>query len=215
MIRTNTVNLTVIPAIAFRQKLPSGGSGITILRYGVDQPGIASISKTSGEPIYAKNISEKLYPPEAFTEAMELTKGMPYGKRKPVRVTEEIKPAEIAEEKAEELPEEVVVDSADYQKIVDKYTDKNGKLSYELMNKDFIKAGKNNPVVLRKLEENAPLGNIRFVIVKDQFNRITGNPNLTNKQINKMAELLDEVSPKSVFKELNLEIRKWKKARKG
>ena len=40
MIRTNVVNLTVIPAIAYRQKLPSGGSGVTILRYAVEQPGI-------------------------------------------------------------------------------------------------------------------------------------------------------------------------------
>ena len=56
MIRTDTVTLTVIPAVAFRQKLPAGGSGVTILRYDAKQPGIASISKTSGEPIPAANI---------------------------------------------------------------------------------------------------------------------------------------------------------------
>ena len=51
MIRTDVVNLTVIEAVAFRQKLTAGGSGVTIFRYGIDQPGIASISKTSGEAI--------------------------------------------------------------------------------------------------------------------------------------------------------------------
>ena len=51
MIRTNTVQLSVIPAYAYRHKLKDGGSGITILRKDTAQPGIASISKTSGEAI--------------------------------------------------------------------------------------------------------------------------------------------------------------------
>ena len=66
MIRTNVVNLTTIKAVAYRQKLLSGGSGIVILREDSAQPGIASISKTSGEPIPTKNTSKKLYPVEAF-----------------------------------------------------------------------------------------------------------------------------------------------------
>ena len=30
MIRTSVVELTTIPAVAYRQKLPAGGSGVTI-----------------------------------------------------------------------------------------------------------------------------------------------------------------------------------------
>ena len=40
------------------------------------------------------------------------------------------------------------------------------------------------------------------------FTHITGNRGLSEVQALKMAELLDEVSPKSVFKELDLELRK-------
>ena len=40
------------------------------------------------------------------------------------------------------------------------------------------------------------------------FTHITGNRELSEVQALKMAELLDEVSPKSVFKELDLELRK-------
>ena len=87
MIRTDTVDLTVIKAVAFRQKLMSGGSGITILRYDMDQPGIASISKTSGEPIPTDNTPADVYPAEAFREAIKLTAGMPYKKRGGVRLT--------------------------------------------------------------------------------------------------------------------------------
>lgn len=36
MIRSDIVSLTQIDAVAFRQKLPACGSGITILRYDAD-----------------------------------------------------------------------------------------------------------------------------------------------------------------------------------
>ena len=55
MIRTTTVTLETIKGIAYRQKLSSGGSGIVIYREGASQPGIASISKTSGEAIPTAN----------------------------------------------------------------------------------------------------------------------------------------------------------------
>ena len=43
MIRTNVVTLTVIPAIAYREKLQDGGSAIVVYRKGETQPGIAGI----------------------------------------------------------------------------------------------------------------------------------------------------------------------------
>ena len=141
MIRTKAVKLTVIPAIAFRQKLQAGGSGITILRSDVKQPGIASISKTSGEAIPNKQTDIKKYPMEAFKEAMELTKGLPYKKQRTIKANEKLFMKEHQEE-YEIKDEEVIINSDEYQKIIDRYSDKNGKLSYDLMNKDFIKFGK-------------------------------------------------------------------------
>ena len=80
MVRTDIVNLTVIKAIAFRQKLMAGGSGVTILRYDFKQPGIASISKTSGQAIPAANTPLESYPLEAFNEAIKLTAGSQIGR---------------------------------------------------------------------------------------------------------------------------------------
>ena len=48
---------------------------------------------------------------------------------------------------------------------------------------------------------------IRAYAVGAKFRTIAGNGDLTDEQALKMAELLDEVSPKGVFKELNAEIR--------
>ncbi len=208
MIRTNVVKLATIPAIAFRQKLTAGGSGITILRPDVKQPGIASISTKTGEAIPAKNTDVKLYPLEAFKEAMNLTIGMPYRKQRSVKVSEDMvaTPVEEAEETIEQ--EDIVVSYEDYDKIVEKYLDKNGVLSYDLLNKDFIKFMKSSTIVGAMIAERESAGAIRDYVIGNRYRNITGNEDLTEGQIARITELLDEVSPKGVFKELNAEIRK-------
>ena len=222
MIRTNVVNLTVIPAIAYRQKLPSGGSGVSILRYAVEQPGIASISKTSGEAIPSANTPKEYYPLDAFQEAIALTTGMPYKKQNGVKVLREIIPdivLETGETEPEPEPEalheiEAVIDSDEYQRIVDLYTDQSGKLSYDLLNRDFIQTAHASGQVRLMIADRAPADEIRFEVVKARLKSITRNPTLTDAQILKMIELLDEVSPKGVFRPLNDEIRQWLRAGK-
>lgn len=144
MIRTNSVTLTTLPdAIAYRRKLASGGSGIVIVRASEPQPGTATISKTSGEPIVSGNTPTEAYPAEAFAEAIELTGGMPYRKQgKPatpfMRVAPDLDVTEDGDEGDESLTEASVVSGEDYQKVVDAYTDKDGKISYELLNRDLL-----------------------------------------------------------------------------
>ena len=214
MIRTDVVNLTVIEAVAFKQKLAAGGAGITILRYDTDQPGIASISKTSGDAIPTVNTSAELYPKAAFKEAIQLTSGMPYKRRGSVRL-EKKAVKEVAPEASEEvLEEEVFIDSNEYQKLVDQYTDKNGKLSYDLLNRDLIRFAHTSKTVRAMFEDGAALKTIRTYIVSSKFRSVIGNKKLTEAQILKMAELLDEVSPKSVFKALDGELRKQSAAKK-
>ena len=213
MVRTNAVTLNSVPGVAYRQKLPAGGAGIVILREDCTQPGIASISKTSGEAIPAANTPKKMYPQEAFQEAISLTAGLPYRKQGSVQ----LKGKELREEapaEAEAIEEEVVVDSADYQKIVDQYTDNNGKLSYPLLNKDMIQFAHRSSKVRKMLASGESVDTIRLYITGTKFRNITGNPGLTDEQVLIITELLDEVSPKGVFKELNSEIRKRLKAAK-
>jgi hypothetical protein len=210
MIRTKVVNLTKIKGIAFRQKLPSGGSGIVILREGVAQPGIASISKTSGEAIPTANTHTDVYPPDVFKEAISLTAGLPYKKLGKVQLNDEI----AVEDTGVKQAEEVVVDSEEYAKIVEKYTDKNGKLSYELLNKDMIKFAYSSSVVRKMVQDGESDDEIRLYIAGTKFRKITGNPELSDAQVLKIVELLDEVSPKGVFKEFNEELRKMKAGKK-
>ena len=212
MIRTGVVELSVIPAVAYRQKLPSGGSGIVIVRRDCKQPGIASISRTSGEAIPAANNPAEKYPAEAFAEAIKLTIGLPYKKRGGISFQEK----KILEAPVEEVPElreeEVIVDSAEYQKIVDTYTDKTGHLSYMLLNRALIKFAHSSSKVRAMIAEGESVETIRGYIVGTKYRTITGNHDLTDAQIGKLSELLDEVSPKGVYRELNEELRKKLKA---
>ncbi len=211
MIRTNVVKLTTIPAVAFRQKLTAGGSGITILRYDYEQPGIASISKTSGKPILSANTPAKLYPEEAFLEAMQLTVGMPYHKQKGVKLQGEA-PVEVVEEVPE--PEVSMADRQEYLAVVNQYIDKNGQLSYDLINKDMIQFAHRSSIVRRMIQEGDSAAAIRDYVVGVKFRNISSNDDLTDKEVAFITELLDEVSPKGVYREFNNELKKLLKAAK-
>ena len=209
MLRTKAVKLTVIPAVAYRVKLNEDRS-LTLIRDDYSQPGIAAISRTTGEPIPAANVNLEKYPMEAFKEAIELTRGLPYKKGKGAKVEKG-----SLTEKKEKPVEEVVIDMNEYQMILDKYTDKNGKFSYDLLNKDFIKFAKSSTVVKRMIEEeNATPAKVKNYVVSNKIRNITGNDKLTGKEIKKIVEMLDEIYPKSVFKELTDEIRKMVAANK-
>lgn len=213
MIRTDAVKLTVISAVAFRQKLQNKESVLTILRPDYKQPGMASISRKTGEAIPAANTNLKKYPLDAFAEAAELTRSLPYKKQKNVKLSRDMMVEELKDVPADK-EDEVVIDSAEYQKIVDHYSDKNGKLSYDLMNKDFIRFAKSSKVVKDMVAEKKSAAAIRNYVVSNKFKNISGNHDLSGKQLKKITELLDEANPKHVYKEFNAEIRKMLSAGK-
>ncbi|MCC5903775.1 MAG: hypothetical protein JJT87_17815 [Halomonas sp.] len=205
MIRTIMVELSTIEAAAYRQKLRNGNSGIVIMRYDTDQPGIATVNRKSGEPDPSHNTNLELFPLEAFKEVMELTYGMPYSRRGKVKLSGEREDASAQEETAEEL---ATVDSAEYEAIVNAYTNRKGELSYELLNKDFIQFAKSSTVISDMVANHAAEEEIRNHVVKVKLESLTGNRELTVAQTQLIIEMLDEVSPRHVFKELNDEIRK-------
>lgn len=213
MIRTEIVTLTVIPGCAYRQKFTSGGSGVVILRSDSEQPGLASISKTSGDPIPTKNTPAKLFPKKAFREALELTAGLPYKKRGTPTLKEVKDAAAVAaapQEDADPITE-AMAESEAYQKLLETYTDKTGKLSYKLLNKDLIQFAHRSSIVRKMIDEEASLEDIRLHIIRSKFQTVTGTP-LTDEELAALSALLDDADPKGVYKELNDELlRKLKK----
>ncbi len=103
---------------------------------------------------------------------------------------------------------EVTVDRAEYQKVAEHYTDRKGKVSYELLNKDLIKFAHLSSRVRAMIEAGATEKSIRNYVVGTKFRNITENRDLTDEQALKIAELLDEENAKGVFKEFNSELRR-------
>ena len=204
MIRTNVVKLTTIPALAYRQKLDSGDIGLVIVRPDIRQPGIAAFSKKTGDPVPTKNTPAEGYPAEAFMEAARLTARLPYHKQRSIRVTKKM----LKEPKAPAPVEEVEVDSFVYQDLIDQYTDKTGKFSYDLFNKDLIRFAHRSSVVRDMIEEKESAKKIADYIFRTKVRNITKNDGLTNAEIDEIHEVLDDLNPKGLLKDLNAEIRK-------
>lgn len=206
IVRTISVELTSIPAIAYKQKLTSGGAGIKILRLDTEATASATIDKSTGKPIPYGKIDGTLFPIEALKEAIELTDGMPYSGRPNIKID-----VSKYSEKKEETEEERIniVESDEYKSIINLYCDKNGKLNYTLMNKDFIKFASKSKVVENMVENNALTEDILIFIIKSRTTFIANKKeSLDNDYIKALIETLDEINIRSAFKELRNYINK-------
>lgn len=211
VIRTRLVELSTLDAVAYRQKLRGGQSGVVILRSDSAQPGLALLNHQSGEPDLAANTSADLYPLDAFQEALELTSGLPYSNRGPVRSPAAVPGAQLSSPELAEEPsgaDLATVNSADYQAIVKAYTNKKGEISYELLNKALIQAARSNPYVSELVARSATEAEIRDHVVKANFEAVTGNRSISQAEVNAILELLDAVSPRSVLRDFNEELRR-------
>ena len=133
---------------------------------------------------------------------------MPYSKRGALSYVEKKLTPVKPDPKEKVLEEDIIVDSNEYQAIVALYTDYDGKLSYDLLNKDLIKFSNSSGTVRQMITEKESLAKIRTYIVVNKFRNITGNPAMEEKEALKIGELLDEVWPKGIFRMLNDELKR-------
>ena len=200
IVRTKSVELSTIPAIAYKQKLTSGGAGIKILRLVSEASVAATLDKSTGEPGPYGKIDETLFPIEAFEEAMELTLGMPYSGRQNIKID-----VSKYTEKVEEPEQEIIdmVNSDEYQTIIERYSDEKGKLNYALMNKDFIKFASKSKTVADMVANSMPRDEILTFIIKSRATFIADKKeSLDDEHIKILIETLDEINTRSAFKEL-------------
>ena len=216
VIRSRLVELTTIEAVAYRQKLRDGQSGVVILRHDTAQPGLALLNHRTGEADPAPNVPAELFPQEAFQEALELTAGLPYSSRGPVRSPASVQQATITSSNNPETPlsEEpsstdlAMVNGADYQAIVKAYTNRKGELSSDLLNKALIQAAHSNPYVADLIARGADEAAILEHVVKANFEAVSGNRAISLEQVHGILALLDAVSPRQMLAGLQAEIRR-------
>jgi len=209
IIRTTAVELASVPAIAYKQKLSSGGAGVKLLRLDQDATAVFTINRRSGEAVPFGEIDAQLFPDEAVAEALELTEGLPYSARGKLKVTVFEQPddaQDVAEDEAEKVD---MVDSDEYKAILERYADVRGKLNYPLMNKDFIQFASKSKVVGAMVAANATVGDIVLFVVKSRATFLSGKKeSLSDSETAALIETLDEIDPRSAFKELSAHLKR-------
>lgn len=218
IIRTKAVELSVIPAIAYKLKLKSGGAGIKILRLDNEHSAVATIDKRTGEAVPYSKYLEEFFPDEAFEEAIDLTIGMPYSARGNITVKPE--PTEDDYSLVSKEPTETtvnIVETKEYTAIVERYSDEKGKINYTLMNKDFIQFASKSKIVSSMIEENSQVEDVITYVLKNRAAYIAGEKEPVDDNTAKLLlEALDEIDPRSAFKELKAHInRKLAKSKRG
>ena len=202
IIRTKAVELTTIPAIAYKLKLAAGGAGIKILRIDGNQTAASTIDKRTGDLLPYGTYDDALFPAEAFDEAYELTTGLPYSARGSIKISPmEVQSVDVVEEAP---PEQVDMTlSPEYQALVDRYSDEKGKLNYALMNKDFIQFAAKSKVVSDMVSAKQSQEMIMSFIIKSRTTMIANQKqSLDDASVALLIETLDEIDPRSAFKEL-------------
>ena len=210
IIRTRVVELSVIPAVAYKQKLQAGGAGIKIMLMGSDKSAVCTIDKRTGDLIPYGRFDESVFSQEAFNEAFELVNGLPYsarGKIKPIAISDDLEPEDVIEEAPKEQIDMTL--SPEYTAIIDRYSDEKGKLNYQLMNKDFIQFASKSKIVTDMVKSGESQKDVLTCIVKSRATFISGRKeSLDDKSVNLLIETLDEIDPRSAFKELKAHIKR-------
>ena len=203
IIRTPAVELTAIPAIAYKQKLSSGGSGVKIFRLDTDASAVVTIDRRTGEGVPRGNVDHQLFPEEALSEAISLTVGMAYSARGKIMITAQTEVKESDDVEETEIEKIDMVGSAEYIAIIDRYSDEKGKLNYSLMNKDFIQFSSKSKTVEKLIQDKKNVDEIIRFVLKNRASFIAGSKeSLSDAQTDALLETLDEIDPRSAFKEL-------------
>ena len=211
IIRTTAVELSTIPAIAYKQKLASGGAGLKLHRTDINAEAVFTVDRRGDAPVPYGKVDEALFPEEAATEALELTIGLPYSARGKIKVTvvEEAQAQEPEDVTEEDIEDVDMVDSNEYNAVIERYTDEKGKLNYQLMNKDFIQFAAKSKSVANLVEQRVAEDDVLLHIVKSRAGLLANSKEtLTDAQATALIETLDEINPRSAFKELKSYIRR-------
>ena len=208
LIRTEAVKTTLIGGLAYKQKLMSGGAGLTIMT--PDDKAVFTINKRDGACVPFGQVNFDIFTDEIIKEALELTRGLHY--KRAGKITQV-----YADTNCDETPVELETDDAkndidvlasvEYNEFIMQYTDKNGKFSYQLMNKEFMQFAARSSVVKGMLADKYRVEAIVKYIVKSRAADLAKNKGMDDDMLDAFIETLDSMNTRSAFKELNSYLR--------
>jgi len=208
MIRTDTVQMTSVKGLAFKQKLTAGGAGITIMTP-IDKA-VFTINKRDGSCVPYGKVTTEIFTKTVVAEALELTKGLPYRRLGAItKVYDDIHSDETSVE-LETEDEKAAIDvlaSLEYQEFITRYMDKYGKFSYQLMNKDLMQFAARSSVVKRMLAEKNSVDKIVRYIVKSKAADLATGRGMKDDMLTAFIDTFDSMNTRSAFKELRAYLR--------
>jgi len=212
MIRTETVRLSRIAGLAFKQKLVAGGAGLTIIT--PDDRAVYTINKRDGSAVPYGVVDAERFAPAVVDEAMELTRGLSYKRLGSItKVYDDSHcdetPADL--ETGDDAPSVDVIASKEYEGFIMEYTDKNGKFSYQLMNRDLMKFVESSSVARTMLASDESDDAIMRYIVRSKAVSLARTKSMDDGFLAAFIETFDSMNTRSAFKELKAHIR----AKKG
>ena len=211
IIRTKVVELSEWPVVAYKLKLKDGGSGIKLHRTDCEAAAFSEVDKRTGGVVSASGIDEELFPEEAFLEAIELLAGLPYSARGKVKILADgsADACELTEEDANQVTVACMVSSDEFAAIIERYSDENGRLNYTLMNKQFIQFANGSKVVRELAQKKASDEEILLFVLKNRAAFLANKrEHLDDREAAALKEALDEINPRSAFKELSSHLRR-------
>jgi hypothetical protein len=209
VIRTAAVELVSAPAIAYRQKLASGGAGVKLFRLDRDASAFFTIDKRTGEAVALQPVDETIFPKQTLSEALQLTTGLPYSARGKLKIT--VLEQHNDEEDAPAPPEETagIAESFEYKALLQRYTTEKGKFNYAMMNRDFIQFAGKSKVVAGMVAEKAAVEDILLFVVKSRTAFYAEKKeSLGDKEIAALIATLDEMDPRGALKELSAYVKR-------
>ena len=215
MIRTELVKLNSLAGLAYKQKLTAGGAGLAIVT--PHDRAAFTINKRDGSVTPYGTVDGGVFTSAVIEEALELTKGLPYRRLgKVVKVYDDIHcdetPADLETE--DDKPSVDVVASKEYEGFIMEYTDKNGKFSYQLMNRDLMKFADRSSVVANMVSEGESGDAVLRYIVRSKAVSLSRSKSMDDDFLTAFIDTFDSMNTRSAFKELNAHVRAKKSKRK-
>jgi len=208
MIRTEAVKTTTIPGMGFKQKLTAGGAGITIIT--PDDRATFTINKRDGSCVPYGKVDTKVFTEDVVKEVLELTQGLPYrrlGKITKVHVNKPCEESPVEHELEDEKCDIDVVSSKEYAAFIEKYSDKKGRFSHQLMNKELMQFAARSGAVGKKLEAKENIDLIVRYVVRSKAATLSRNKAMDDDMLTAFIETIDSICERSAFKELNAYLR--------
>jgi len=194
--------------MAFKQKLNTGGSGITIMT--PDESATFTINKRDGKCVPYGKVDTTIFTEAAVNEVLEKTQSLPYrrlGKITKVHIDTPCEESPAEQEVEDEKCDIDVITSAEYAAFIEKYSDKTGKFSHQLMNKDLMQFAAKSGVVSKKLAEKESVDIIVRYVVRSKAADLAGKKDMDDKTLKAFIEVIDSICTRSAFKELNAYLR--------